>query len=205
MQTYEITFITRENLGEKPFKDLLDKADGHILSISSIGERQFMYPIKKETRGIYTTVLFEVSSEKLSDLNRKLTLTEEILRFLITAKKASALKAMAEAAEKKIVSDAKPEIAPEKIIEPVEIAAPVEIEKPVEIESPELISEPEKVAPPATPERSVLPVGGQAKPKVTKEKTVIAKPVKKPEPTPEVSEEDRLKELDKKLDELLKD
>lgn len=189
MQTYEITFITRENLGEKPFKDLLDKAEGHILSISSIGERQFMYPIKKETRGIYTTVLFEVSPEKLSDLNHKLTLTEEILRFLITAKKASALKAMAEAVEKKITSDIKPEIAPEKIIEPVEIAAPVEIEKPVEIESPELISEPKKIA----------------KPKVTKEKTVIAKPVKKPEPTPEVSEEDRLKELDKKLDELLKD
>jgi len=103
MNNYEITFITRE-LGNspagEPFKDLLDSYSGNILSISSIGERQFVYPIKKETRGVYTTVLFEVEPNKLSDLNRKLSLTEEILRFLITAKKASAMTALAEAAEK---------------------------------------------------------------------------------------------------------
>ena len=193
MNNYEITFITREDLGEKPFKDVLDSYSGNILSISSIGERQFNYPIKKETRGVYTTVLFEVDPSTLSDLNRKLSLTEEILRFLITAKKASAMAALAEAEAKA----GKIEIeAPKKIEAQKEITAPEELSAPEELPEPEVLPEPKKVV----------------KPKAVKEKTVIdkpkekiAKPEKKIEPTPEVSEEDRLKELDKKLDELLKD
>lgn len=190
MNNYEITFITREDLGEKPFKDLLDSYSGNILSISSIGERQFVYPIKKETRGVYTTVLFEVDPSKLSDLNRKLGLTEEILRFLITAKKASAMAALAEAEAKAVK---------------VEIEAPKVLENPEELPVPEELSEPKKVTTPKVVKevKTVKEKTVSDKPKETK--TIIAKPEKKVEPTPEVSEEDRLKELDKKLDELLKD
>jgi len=198
IKTYEITFITRENPDDKLFKTVLENAGGRILNASSIGEHQFVYPIKKETRGVYTTILFELEPEKLSDLNRKMSLNEEILRFLIVAKKASALKAMAEAATRKPavieINAPKPARQASLGVAGGEIIAPVEIAKPKEI------------TPPATPERSD---GGQAKPakKVKPIKTAKPKKVEKPQPPqePEMSEEDRLKELDKKLDELLKD
>jgi len=182
MKTYEITFITKEDLKEKPVKKLIDDLGGKILATSSLGEKTFTYPIKKEEKGVYTTVTFEIEPEKLLDLNKKLSLEEEILRHLIIIHKAAS------------VYMPKPkEMKAEKVVAPeLEIAAPKE-EK--ELPAPKEMKKIEKPA--KKVEKKVV------KPKAEK---VMHVPTKAEEIEREtISEEDRLKELDKKLDELLKE
>lgn len=202
MKTYEITFITKEDLKDKPVKDVLEKLEGKVLSTSSIGERQFAYKIQKEDRGFYTTVLFNLEPHLLSELNSKLSLTEEIIRFIIIAKKPSEL------------LEKKPRVKPEI----KEIARPVEIAKPTEIESPKKIETPEKIEKPVELSAEKVEEEKEVKPEKTvsvdKQKVEVAKQkVVKPKVSKEVTEieteteteEDRLKALDKKLDELLKE
>lgn len=195
MKIYEITLITKEDIGEKSIKNVLTALDGKILSTSSIGEKQFAYKINKEDRGFYTTVLFEIDPDKVSELNKKLSLTEEIIRFLIVAKKPAQL---LEPEEKML-----PEIK--------KIEEPKEIEQPKEIEAPEVIEAPVKVEAPKEEIKEV-----EEKPKETKKKAVEKVKLEKPAKTKvstkvtEIekdteSEEDRLKALDEKLDELLKE
>ncbi len=183
MKTYEITFITKEDQKEKPVKAEVEKLGGKILNISSIGEKNFAYPIKKETKGFYTTVSFEIEPEKVFDLNKKLGLSEEILRHLIIIGKTTQVELPA-LKPAKVVKEV-PAPKEEKMIEaPKEVK---EIEKPKKIAKP--VKKPEKVV-----EKEVAPV---EKKKATSEVTEIEKETE--------SEEDRLKALDKKLDELLKE
>ena len=177
MKTYEITFITKEDLKEKPLKEDLEKLGGKILSISGIGEKNFTYPIKKETKGFYTTILFEIEPEKLSDLNKKLSLNDDILRHLI------------------IIGKTAPVEIP-KLPKPVkEIEDKKEIKEIEEIKDVEGVKEIKEVKRPV--KEVVKEVKKVEKPKVSEKVTEIEKDTE--------SEEDRLKALDKKLDELLKD
>lgn len=185
MKIYEITYITKEEpqgLASKSIQAL----GGNVLKESSLGSRQFAYPIKKENRGFYTTVYFEIDPEKLAELNRKLTLNEEILRHLIV----TAINFNAEVNEVKApVLEAETEIAEE--------TAPKD-----ELE--ETVSEEPKVE-----EAVEEPVTEKEEKEEVKEKPQAkAKPAKKaPKKAAEepVDEKERLEALDKKLDELLKD
>lgn len=140
MKQYEIIFITRENLSGKddPLTKEIEALDGKILNTSALGQKQLAYPIKKEKSGFYTSCLFEIEPEKLTDLNRKLDLKEEILRHLIIVAPKMVTPPMAPKIEKKTLK--KEEILPEKIVE-----APKIEEKPLKIE---------KIAPkPAEPKK----------------------------------------------------
>ncbi|MDO8686832.1 MAG: 30S ribosomal protein S6 [Candidatus Berkelbacteria bacterium] len=183
MKTYEITFITKEDLKEKPVKEDLEKLGGKILSISGIGEKNFTYPIKKEAKGFYTTISFEIDPVKLIDLNKKLSLHDDILRHLIIIGKT---------AQVEIPKLPKPE---------KEIEAPKKEKK--EIKDIEDVKEIKEVPKPVKKETvkplDLVPQGarGKEKPKVSAKVTEIEKDTE--------TEEDRLKALDKKLDELLKE
>lgn len=170
MKIYEITFITKEDLKDKPLKEDLEKLGGKILSISGIGEKNFTYPIKKETKGFYTTISFEIEPEKLIDLNQKLSLHDDILRHLIIIGKT------AQVEMPKLPKPAK------------EIEAP-KVEKKEIKEVEEIKGKPEK--------KVAKKVIKKEEPKVSAKVTEIEKDTE--------TEEDRLKALDKKLDELLKD
>jgi small subunit ribosomal protein S6 len=181
MKTYEITYITKEDAKDKAVKEMIESSLGKIVSASSLGEKQFAYPIKKETKGFYTTAVFEIEPEKLSELNKKLGLSEEILRHLIIIAKAAKTEM--------------PKLLPKKVKE--EIAAPKEISAPKEIAAPK---EEKKLE---APKKIVKPPKKLEKPKAETAKKVPTKVEEIEKET--ISEEDRLKELDKKLDELLKE
>lgn len=171
MNKYEITIITKENLpAGGPVEKEINELGGKILSVNSLGQKQFVYPVKKETAGFYTVVNFEIEPTKVLELNQKLGLKPEILRHIILLAKAV-----------KIEKPIKPE--GEKVgqrpispgLKKVEELKPVK--KPIKkIEPPKLIP---------------------AAPKVMK----AAKEIEEEES----STEERLKALDKKLDELLKE
>lgn len=193
MKQYEITFITKEDQKEKPIKAILEALGGKILNISSLGQKTFTYPIKKEKSGVYTTVNLEIAPEKVMDLNKKLGLEEEILRFLMISAP--------------LVKDEIREIKPaEKIIETKEI-----IEAPAK--KIEIAPEAEIVVVEEKPEEVI-----EKPKKIVKEKVIKEKPFDKAQGRPvkvskavkelieePVSEEARLDALDKKLEELLKE
>lgn len=177
MKTYEITYISRENLTDKadggPVGKIISSLDGKILNTVSLGEKQFTYRIKKENKGYYTTLVFNILPEKILQLGKKLSLNPDVLRFLITIHKESA-----------------------QVTEKTEAA----LKKPLKI------SEISKIA----IEKSLKEVEKEKKP-AKKTPKVEEKEVEKPATKPREieldteKEEDRLKALDKKLDELLKE
>lgn len=213
MKTYEITFITLEAPKDnEPVKELIQKADGKIVSSVLVGEKTFTYPINKQEKGFYSKVVFEIEGDKIDDINKKLTLNEDVLRFLLIFKKPSdlleaenakirkAARALAEANPTiPAVIEEKKSLVPEEKIETKEIA----IEEPKEIIQAEVI-ETKKPAKTAKPAKEVKKEAKTAAKPVVKEKTVKEEKVAEIE-TETQSEEDRLKELDKKLDELLKE
>ncbi len=135
MKNYEITFITKEDAKEKPIKAILENLGGKITNISSLGQKTFTYPIKKEKSGFYTTVNFEIEPEKVVDLNKKLGLEEEISRFLIISVKpmAETVAVATEVKKTEIIPEPEKEIVPvpeeekpEKVVKPKEKAKPVQ-------------------------------------------------------------------------------
>lgn len=199
MNQYEITFITKENLKGEPAKKEIESLSGKILSINSLEDRQFAYPIKKENSGTYSTIVFELAPEKVFELNKKLALDTEILRHLIITYKAASV-------------PTKPKVIEKTLAEPAEteLAAPVETEIIPKEEPKETEVKPEE------PEQA--PVEEAKEKKAAKKPTKKApEKIEKPKPAPEpskasqeamkeeLSAEDRLKALDKKLDELLKE
>jgi len=83
--TYEITFITKEEK-DPVVKKTIESLGGKIKDHSSLGRRKLAYPIQKEKVGVYTTYLFDLTTDKIEDLNKKLKLEKEILRYLIIQK-----------------------------------------------------------------------------------------------------------------------
>lgn len=188
MNQYEITIITKENLKGEPAKKEIVSLGGKVLNITEAEERRFSYPIKKEDSGYYTSLLFEIAPEKVLELNKKLGLDSEVLRHLIITYKAAKItvpKAPAVVAE------------PKKEIEKVEV--PKIKEEPVIQPTPAILEK----------EKKAKKVKETIK-KEEKPKKVVEEPVKRSKETEEtmqkdLSAEDRLKALDKKLDELLKE
>lgn len=158
MKQYEITYLTKEDLKEKPVAKEIESLGGKIINASSLGQKQLAYKIKKQKEAFFTNILFEIEGEKIIELNRKLGLKEEILRHLI------------------VISKKTKEVLPKK---------PKEIKKPVESKP---IKEEKKI------EKATAKLPKPEKITATKKTTES-----------EIDEKERLKELDKKLEELLKE
>lgn len=205
MTKYEITIITKEDLKDAPVKKEIESLDGKILNVTGVGQKQMTFPIKKETTGYYTSVEFEIEPEKVLELNKKLSLKNEILRFLIITTKAikvePAKESLDDARDKKPAKteiEKAPEVLPEvkKEVEIPEVTEAVEkieevAEKPKEKEKP--VKKAETVKPAAKPKKAI-----KEEPKEKTESFDAAQ-------DKEISTEDRLKALDEKLDELLKE
>ncbi len=186
MNKYEVTIITREDLKDSPIKKEVETLSGKILSVDNVGQKQFVFPIKKETAGYYTSVIFEIPAEKVFDLNKKLSLNTDILRHLIITHKAAAITPAPKPKISMPTAKIEEPIAKVPALEP----APAREEKhevKAKVEKPEKKEAPKRVI----KEPKILPTKKPAK------KTAVAEG--------ELSTEERLKALDKKLDELLKE
>lgn len=210
MKVYEITYITLDELKKSPVSEAISALGGKVLHESSLGQKQFAYPIKKEVRGFYTSYIFEIEAEKVVELDRKISLHEEILRHLLIKFEGS-LENLKNPTAKKTEEDgnSKPEVVKEVTDLPVEETVVKAVEKPIVTEKIETPTE--------TPKKEEVKVVEIEKPIVVEEKKEVIKeePIKVVRPKPvkhkkmvieePENEEERLKALDKKLDELLKD
>jgi len=62
---------------------LLEKHGAKVLVSTRWAEREFCYPIKKQTRGIYHLVYFECKPEKIAEIKRDCYLSGDILRVMM--------------------------------------------------------------------------------------------------------------------------
>lgn len=229
---YEITYISKDE--NDSVKKIIESAEGKIIFNKSLGRKKFVYPIKHETAGFYTTIVFELDGQKLSQLDKELRMNQEILRYLTISYQKEFSPAQIEKKLKEFKEPKQKELQPKSrdIVEikkeipiarietdqlesdkvtdkkeskPAEKEQIEKIEKPKIAEKPvEIKKEPEKVT-----EQIEKPQEEVRKEEVdtkVEEKEVKKEAVILPKPKKEaVSEEERLAKLEEKLDELLKD
>jgi small subunit ribosomal protein S6 len=89
-RTYETLYIIRPNLDEDAVdrvvasvEDHIKAAGGKIVSTEKKGRRRLAYELDKMRDGYYVLSIFEAKSESISALKRMLTLSEEIIRYLV--------------------------------------------------------------------------------------------------------------------------
>jgi len=199
---YEIMFIiggdqtddTINTISDEIRKEITSR-DGAVKQEDVWGRREMAYPIKRQATGHYTVWHFEMTTDQMSSLNKHLRLNTNIMRYLITSVPENyalltfvEMKTRGQKPEKKGRQAADDISAEQKTLRRPK-AAPVAGPK-----SPAKVSTPAPVAE-AKPEPDAAPAPVvKSEPKVKPEKIAA---------TPEKTEEERLKELDKKLDELI--
>ena len=89
MVGYETTYILKSDVSDDQAKVLLEKIkgiiqqhQGEVQVVEDWGRRRFAYPIKKETRGLYTYILYSGNNSLVAEIERNLRIAENVLRFL---------------------------------------------------------------------------------------------------------------------------
>lgn len=91
MKKYEVMYILKPNVESLPetvkrFEDIIRANDGTVEKTDVWGEKKLCYEIAGNHSGIYVLVSFEGKIECVKELDRKLRLDEDILRFMIIKK-----------------------------------------------------------------------------------------------------------------------
>lgn|GEM_PF-1291471 len=106
--TYELTVICRDE-NDETAKKLIEKADGKILNVTDLGRKKFAYNIKKDSAGFYISYFFEMEPQNLLEIDKKLRLEPSIIRFLLISKKVAKEEVVKPRVEKKHVVEAEGE------------------------------------------------------------------------------------------------
>ncbi len=85
---YETLFILRPELGGKvkefidKYKKIIEDLSGTVTHVEEWGNRDLAYPIQKQSRGNYSLMRYRASSGTVEELERKMKLSEEVMRCL---------------------------------------------------------------------------------------------------------------------------
>ena len=90
MRDYELAFIVRPNVDDNGVTAVVDKvsqfvksANGEVASVDVWGRRNLAYPINNHREGVYVLFQAKMSPSALTELERNLKLSEEIIRYLL--------------------------------------------------------------------------------------------------------------------------
>ena len=90
MREYELVYIFKSALAEEEverklerFHAVLENGDSEITAVERWGKQQLAFPIRNETNGTYVVVQFAAEPSLLAELERRLKLDEDLLRYLI--------------------------------------------------------------------------------------------------------------------------
>ena len=88
---YEVLYIIDPAQGEEGIAALVEKfkamveAEGTLSNIDEWGKRRLAYPINDLNEGYYVLMNFETKPEFPAELERVMTITDGILRCMVTA------------------------------------------------------------------------------------------------------------------------
>jgi small subunit ribosomal protein S6 len=91
MRRYELMLVLRPDVADDRSQAVIDRttrqivtSGGQIVKVAPWGRRRLAYPIDRHREGSYHIVLFDAPGEAVSELERGLLITEEVLRHLVT-------------------------------------------------------------------------------------------------------------------------
>ena len=98
MKGYELLYIVGTQFTDQEIADIqgkinasIEEAGAKVLKSENLGKIKLAYPIKKIRHGSYILTYFDAETSAVSDLNRRLSLREEILRHTLLERPAGAL------------------------------------------------------------------------------------------------------------------
>ena len=90
MRKYELLFIIRPTLSDQEIAALIEQVKGHIgnvgatlTQVQNLGRRQLAYEIDHVREGTYVLMHFEGSGVEIAELDRRLRVSDAVLRHII--------------------------------------------------------------------------------------------------------------------------
>ncbi len=156
---YEIGFILNPEVSEEQSRAILERIeqivaryDGQVLKVNQWGRRRLAYPIEHQRDGFYVFIDTILTPETVSELDRTLRVSEEVLRHLIKRRDPKTVQKEREARAAAAAAPAPAAVAEAETPPQEETAAPAEEEAPAEaVLSPEEID----YVPPAIEEETI--------------------------------------------------
>ncbi len=94
MRKYELMFIINPTVMAEGRDALLAKIEETLTNAGATdlksekwGERKLAYPIEKKTSGFYVLTTFEIDGTQLTEVERRLNITEGLMRYIIVKQK----------------------------------------------------------------------------------------------------------------------
>lgn len=92
-QKYEIVIVVDPDQDESGVSAMISKVseivkahNGEVERVDNWGRRQLAYPIRKKEYGTYVVFIATGDNALVSEINRQLRITDELLRFLVVHK-----------------------------------------------------------------------------------------------------------------------
>jgi small subunit ribosomal protein S6 len=132
---YELMFVVRPDMADEDLEKLITtlettvtSASGSVKSVERMGKRRLAYVVKKFREGIYILLTIEGAGTVVHELERRLRVTEQVIKF-ITVRVDEEQKRLAKI---KALRDARKKVSAQPAAPPAEEApAPVASEAPV--------------------------------------------------------------------------
>lgn len=90
MREYELIYIVRPDVEEEALEEIGKKVEqvvtsngGQVTEVKRWGKRRLAYPIQKLKEGYYVLNRMQLEPQMLKEVERGLTLSEEIIRYLV--------------------------------------------------------------------------------------------------------------------------
>lgn len=89
MTCYETLFVVKPTLTDEEtaavitkVKDILTKEGAELDATNDMGMRKLAYPVEKHARGYYTVLFFKAEGTVITELERNLRISEDVIKFL---------------------------------------------------------------------------------------------------------------------------
>ena len=93
MNSYEVLFVIanalddeRKEAAVEAVKAIIADGGGEVTRVDVIGTRRLAYPIEKKTEGYYVLVEFNAPTELPKELDRRLRISDDVVRHIIINK-----------------------------------------------------------------------------------------------------------------------
>ena len=91
MRRYELMLVLRPDVADDKAQAVIDRTTrgittggGQIVKVAPWGRRRLAYQIDRYREGSYHIILFEAPNDGITEVERSLHITEEVLRHLVT-------------------------------------------------------------------------------------------------------------------------
>jgi small subunit ribosomal protein S6 len=136
-RTYELMFVVRPDMTEEDLDKLISTlqsvvppSGGNVVKVEKMGKRRLAYTVRRFHDGIYVLMVIEGGGVVMHELERRLRVTEPVIKFLTVRidaeqKRLAKIKALRDARKKVSAQPAAP--APEAVATPPSAEAPATV------------------------------------------------------------------------------